>query len=60
MICPKCKKEYKTYRSFCINCYTKLDTSEFLNKIYGYYMKIPPKEDRYNHIYNTVDFGPYK
>lgn len=37
------------------------DYDKYLKIIYGdNYMEIPPKEDRYNHIYNTVDFGPYK
>lgn len=40
MICPKCKKEYKTYSSFCNNCYTKLDPSEFLNKDLHKFKKI--------------------
>lgn len=37
------------------------DYDKYLKIIYGdNYMEIPPKKDRYNHIYNTVDFGPYK
>lgn len=37
------------------------DYDKYLKIIYGdNYMQIPPKEDRYNHIYNTVDFGPYE
>lgn len=37
------------------------DYDKYLKIIYGdNYMEIPPKEDRYNHIYNTVDFGPYE
>ena len=30
-----------------------------LEQIYGDYMKLPPKEDRYNHITEDLDFGPY-
>lgn len=33
---------------------------EYLKIIYGDYMKLPPEEERYNHTYNTVDFGVYK
>ena len=37
------------------------DYDKYLKIIYGdNYMEIPPKEDRYNHIYNTVDFGHYE
>lgn len=30
-----------------------------LKSLYGDYMKLPPEEDRYNHITETLDFGPY-
>ena len=30
-----------------------------LKSLYGNYMQLPPKEDRYNHITETLDFGPY-
>lgn len=30
-----------------------------LKSLYGDYMKLPPKEDRYNHITETIDFGKY-
>lgn len=30
-----------------------------LKQIYGDYMQLPPEEDRYNHITNAFDFGPY-
>ncbi len=30
-----------------------------LKSLYGYYMQLPPEEDRYNHITETIDFGPY-
>ncbi len=30
-----------------------------LKSLYGDYMQLPPKEDRYNHITETLDFGPY-
>ena len=37
------------------------DYDTYLTLLYDKnYMQIPPKEDRYNHIYNTVDFGPYE
>ena len=31
-----------------------------LKSLYGDYMQLPPEEDRYNHITETLDFGPYK
>lgn len=31
-----------------------------LEQIYGDYMQLPPEEDRYNHITQNLDFGPYK
>ena len=30
-----------------------------LKSLYGDYMELPPEEDRYNHITETLDFGPY-
>lgn len=30
-----------------------------LKSLYGDYMKLPPEEDRYNHITETLDFGKY-
>lgn len=33
---------------------------EYLTLIYGDYMKLPPEEERVNHMYSTVDFGSYK
>ncbi|MEE0902258.1 MAG: LicD family protein [Methanobrevibacter sp.] len=32
---------------------------EILTSLYGDYMKLPPEDDRYNHITETLDFGPY-
>lgn len=31
-----------------------------LASLYGDYMQLPPEEDRYNHITETLDFGPYE
>ena len=31
-----------------------------LKSLYGDYMQLPPKQDRYNHITETLDFGPYE
>lgn len=31
-----------------------------LKSLYGDYMQLPPEEDRYNHITEILDFGPYK
>lgn len=31
-----------------------------LEQIYGDYMKLPPKNERYNHITENLDFGEYK
>ena len=33
---------------------------QILMNNYGDYMKLPPEEDRYNHITERLDFGPYK
>lgn len=33
---------------------------KILKNIYGDYMNIPPKEERYNHAPQILDFGPYK
>ena len=30
-----------------------------LRSLYGEYMELPPEEDRYNHITENLDFGPY-
>ena len=32
---------------------------DILKSLYGEYMQLPPKEDRYNHITENFDFGPY-
>lgn len=32
---------------------------EILRSLYGDYMQWPPEEDRYNHITENLDFGPY-
>lgn len=32
---------------------------EILKSLYGDYMQLPPKEDRYNHITEKLDFGKY-
>ena len=32
---------------------------EILKSLYGDYMQLPPEEDRYNHITENLDFGPY-
>lgn len=32
---------------------------EILKSLYGDYMQLPPKEDRYNHITEKLDFGQY-
>ena len=31
-----------------------------LRKMYGDYMKLPPESERYNHITQKIDFGPYE
>ena len=33
---------------------------DILKSLYGEYMQLPPKEDRYNHITENFDFGPYQ
>lgn len=35
------------------------DYDQFLTIIYGDYMKIPPIEERYNHVHEEIDFGEY-
>ena len=35
------------------------DYDEILKSLYGDYMQLPPEEDRYNHITENLDFGPY-
>jgi len=35
------------------------DYDKILTRLYGDYMQLPPEEDRYNHITETLDFGPY-
>ena len=35
------------------------DYDQFLTMIYGDYMKIPPVEERYNHVHEGIDFGDY-
>ena len=32
---------------------------EILTNLYGDYMKLPPEEERYNHMAEYMDFGPY-
>lgn len=32
---------------------------EILKSLYGDYMKLPPEEERYNHMADYIDFGPY-
>lgn len=37
------------------------DYDTYLTLLYDKnYMELPPDNERYNHIYNTVDFGPYE
>ena len=32
---------------------------EILTNLYGDYMKLPPEDERYNHMVDYIDFGPY-
>ena len=32
---------------------------EILKSLYGDYMQLPPKEARYNHVPEKLDFGQY-
>lgn len=32
---------------------------EYLTRMYGDYMKLPPEEDRKNHVAEIIDFGPF-
>lgn len=36
-----------------------INYDSILKQIYGDYMQLPPKEDRYNHITENLDFGKY-
>ena len=36
------------------------DSHRILEQIYGDYMKLPPKEERYNHMPYNLDFGHYE
>lgn len=36
-----------------------INSHSLLEQIYGDYMKLPPEEDRYNHITENLDFGQY-
>ncbi|WP_299524081.1 phosphorylcholine transferase LicD [uncultured Methanobrevibacter sp.] len=40
-----------------VNCPNNLDS--ILTQIYGDYMTLPPESERYNHITQKIDFGPY-
>lgn len=57
------KKEFKKvqkakFEDIEVNVPANYD--EILKSLYGDYMKLPPEEDRYNHITERLDFGPYK
>lgn len=41
-----------------VHCPNNLDS--ILTQIYGDYMKLPPESERYNHITQKIDFGPYE
>ncbi len=56
------KKKFKevkraTFEDIEVNVPGNYD--EILKSLYGDYMQLPPKEDRYNHITENLDFGPY-
>ena len=56
------KKEFKKvkkakFEDIEVNVPSNYD--EILKSLYGDYMKLPPEDDRYNHITETLDFGPY-
>lgn len=36
------------------------NSDRILKQIYGDYMKMPPEEERYNHVPQNLDFGSYK
>lgn len=41
-----------------VHCPNNLDS--ILTQIYEDYMKLPPESERYNHITQKIDFGPYE
>ena len=56
------KKEFKKikkakFEDIEVNIPANYD--EILKSLYGDYMQLPPEEDRYNHITENLDFGPY-
>lgn len=56
------KKEFKKvekakFEDIEVNVPANYD--EILKSLYGDYMQLPPEEDRYNHITENLDFGPY-
>lgn len=56
------KKEFKKvnrakFEDIEVNVPSNYD--EILKSLYGDYMQLPPEEDRYNHITENLDFGPY-
>ena len=56
------KKEFKKvnrakFEDIEVNVPSNYD--EILKSLYGDYMRLPPEEDRYNHITENLDFGPY-
>lgn len=42
------------------NVIAPINYHNILTQIYGDYMRLPPEEDRYNHITHDLDFGPYE
>lgn len=51
--------DYKIAKFESIEAKIPIGYDEYLTMVYGDYMKLPPEEDRVNHMYNNVDFGPY-
>lgn len=51
--------DYKIAKFETIEAKIPIGYDEYLTMVYGDYMKLPPEEDRVNHMYNNVDFGPY-
>lgn len=52
-------KEVKKARFEDIEVNVPGNYDEILKSLYGDYMQLPPEEDRYNHITENLDFGPY-
>ena len=52
-------KPFKKVKFESIEVNVPNDYDAFLKDIFGDYMKLPPKEERVNHVHEFIDFGDY-